>query len=44
MGLWNTLPPQKLPLFCIVNTKTSMYQVISIHKLFTSLGASHITP
>jgi len=31
-------------IFCIFNYKTSMYQVIQIHKTFTSLGASHITP
>jgi len=30
--------------FCIFTTKTSMYQCIVINKIFTSLGASHITP
>jgi len=44
MGLLNTLPPQTIAILCIVNTNTSMYLVISIHKTFISLGASHITP
>jgi len=34
----------KIVIFCIVNTNTPMNKVISIHKTFTSLGASHITP
>ena len=34
----------KIAIFCIFNTKTTMHLVISIHKTFTSLGASHITP
>jgi len=33
----------KIVIFCIFNTKTSMYQVIEINQTFTSLGASHIT-
>jgi len=34
----------EIVIFCIFNTKTSMYQVMYINKTFTSLGASHITP
>jgi len=42
-GLLKYVTTSNIAIFCILNTKSSMYQVIQINKTFTSLGASHIT-